>query len=442
MSLQVIVQNFFDITDRVTDTGAEDFSTTREVFTTSRRIFPVIDSDGFLDPFGTDGILSNGWRNKSIKIIDGDETLYDGLIQDVRQIETDNQLFIEIESVSTFGSILEFAVDAAAKITSYQVDGFHGKGSTSIKLKTGTETIPSLAIFSPSNTLAPNYQIFSVTGNTIKLDRAIEADLADNTAVIISTPQNEPPAYLIKQALQSALAFVNQLDKLDTDAFDALADKQAAGGISCWTIVRAEDGMSGREYIGKITGAFSLYIKENDTGQVSIAEGPGVSGFNPLKSITDDVIPGAPSATFNRDQLVYAYNCFYVENETVKNETAQLSELDPSILEFSATAVFTPFQADDQGNLVSAKILYGNQATAQAEGNKVLNYYKTARKRWVMPLGKYDAQGTEFALKQFDEVLLNFSINAGESYSNQAARVMSLNYDDRQNQYVSVTVEI
>lgn len=446
--MTVEILGIFDITDRVLDIGTSDALFSPAGYTPARRTFVCADNDNFLGPI-SGGILdtdNNGWRNAPVVVTDDDGNItFQGILQTCRQREDERQgIVTELEAVSGLGAVAGYPIEENTKLYG-SLTGAHGKGTTNVVVSNLTGTVGSVAVMTLEADLEPSYIIQSATGTnpvTFRIEPGLDADAASGLPVLVSVPIFGTPAALLKRAFQTALAFIGRPDLLDEASFDTLDNEQSALGLSLQVFVRLPDNLSLGDYVAAIIRATGLFVSEDTNGTISLFNGPGWDGVNPLETISDDIIIRAPVDLNYADSdnpLVYGYNCLYPIGENVVNQSRALATDDPTVLRYGATDVLTPIQL--AGGAISAyRILYADQPTAEYYGEQMLSYYSINRRRVGCSVVLKDVDLNQLNLRQFQNVLL--TMGYGMNLTNEPARVMSFTKNEAENRIDSLVLEL
>jgi len=396
------------------------------------------------------GILDaevNAWRNARIEetSLDGD-ILFTGLIQDISQEERDSQgVVVVIQAVSVLGSQAEALVQEVSLVYSV-LNGAHGKGSTSLATTSSSGALTGVAVATFSDTYAPAYVVQSSSGTTTTtatISPGLSSDIADATTILFSVPRLDTPANLLKRAFTTVLDFVGRLDLLNAASFDTLHAKQLLAGVSLWVFIREPDGITLGQYVSMIINATGCWITEDHDGTVSVADGPGWDGVNPLNDILDsDIVASGINLHYggNQNGLYYGYNCLYVDGDTVLNQSRILGEGAPVVSQYGATQIFQPFPETSVAFLAGNKMLYGDVTSATYFGDKILDYYKYNRKRAELRVVATRTSLERRTFRQFSHALL--TTTAGNlTFTNEPARIISLQLDEASNTY-NLTLEL
>jgi hypothetical protein len=439
--MRAVIFGVYDITDRIIEDGAEAARFSQQSYQPSSRTLLLDDSDNFFAPLGGGIFARNGYRNAPIEIFDDEGRLiFSGLVRDAVTAESGSGIICTVTSQSVLGAISGFPVEENRKYFA-SVAGFHGVGSSVVNV-TGATGPLGVATVAFNQYLDPRFLVAAVEGDSIRLDRGIPGDLASGTIAIFSSPIVATPAELIFRALDAALSFYQLEFTLDTPAFEALADKQRAAGAYLWVNVIAEDGISLGDYITRITAATGVYVSESEDGTITVFDGPGWTGVDPLTVVDDDRIAAgdftAYKSTSGETPLFWAYNALYVDGPAVGILQRQLSQLD-SAVESGAYKAFTPFPADSFGNLAGNKMLYADLQSASYFADRILAYYSVARDRVACNVVAVANDGNRIALRQFQEVRITTNI---QSPIDAPARVIGYNLSDASNAYQAVVLEV
>jgi len=281
------------------------------------------------------------------------------------------------------------------------------------------------------------------TVTTCTIEPPLFYDQLDGASVLFSVPRVDTPAKLLNRAFSTALAFVGRSDLLDAASFDSLDSIQRSEGVYLWVFVREPDGISLGQYVGMIIRATGCWVTEQPDGTVSVTNGPGWDGVNPLNEILDsDIVADGLALGYGgaENPLVYGYNCLYVSTDTVLNESRVLSEADPVVAQYGATEVFQPFPESSVAYLAGNKMLYADDVSAAYFGDRILDYYKYNRKRIQLRVPQWRTSGERRTFRQFDTIYL--TTTAGNlTFTDEPCRIMSLALDESAGVY-SLTLEL
>lgn len=446
----VTILGVYDLTSRAVNIDRQNAAFDAAGYQPGRRKIYFADADNFLGP-QTNGILDtrrNAWRNKSIRITNNGVIEFDGIIKQVGRVNAPggNGVLAWVEAVTGLGAAVGFPISEYDPIYA-TVSSAQAAGNRIIPLESASALPDDTCFVSFNNYLQPSYLVTDINGTTtamsVGLDRGLEAPVADAVGAIILAPRIDTPANLAKRALQNNLANVDRLDLLDGDSFDRLSDAQAALGLYLWTIVRPEQRISATQYINTICAATGMFVSESESGLISVANGPGYSGKNPRKSVTDARILFADQEEIYAPSdygFYYGYSCVYRVDDTVGVQSRALGPDSDRVIDYGPTAVFKPFELTG-ANLSAYWMMYADQPTAEYYGERILEYYSVHRKRVKLSLARRANDLSDFPLRQFEELTLTTTAG-GLDYTNEPVRVMSYNYSEAENRYTEVVLEL
>jgi len=206
--------------------------------------------------------------------------------------------------------------------------------------------------------------------------------------------------------------------------------------------VREPDAVTFGQYIAWIIGSTGLFVSEASNGSISLFNGPGWDGRNPLVEVDDDrIIAGQVEFKYadSDNPLIYGYNCLYPVGDTVANQSRALGDTDPAVLQYGPVDVLTPFPLAGD-NIASYKLIYADQPSAEYFGERLLSYYSINRRRITANVVLTDSELDTIEARQFDTV--NLSMGYGLTLSNEPARIMSFTKNEAQNRIENMVLEL
>lgn len=424
-----------DVTDRLLDSGNKVSADINDVFGMLAKVksYPLRDYDDYFNPFSNEGLfaLQNYRGREVIEIDDSGVTVFRGTIQNVK--ETDTQECV-IEAAEPLTIFLDWPVDALDKTTytGYFVNGAHTNPDSTIAVDTGTLSIPVGSVVYFGSSKVPSYFVTAVTPTSgattsITIDRPIESDIADNTAVVVAVPDTTTGP----QALKDALTTSNP-DILIDGSFDILAASDLAEGYTIIINVAEQDDVKLREHIATLMEMCDLILTQKNDGYYTLRRGLEWDGESITDHLTDDELCGPIEPDFDDSKLVIGYDLLYKSSD---NQAAVLTGdvSTAKVEQYHGIKYWRPLKT--AASYSQLKYLYANVTSAEYFGNRRLAYYDTPRTVITCtakpaynddatnPLDLYLGKQVRASIRTFSEVP---AIVVGYSYNEEQQRYTRL----------------
>lgn len=365
------------------------------------------------------------WRNFDIEVQDDSNIIYKGTVENLVFDIVKNQQVIK--AFDYVGMILGLTVEDTAIDTTFTVSGAHD-GSRIITLSGSTDGISTPSLVTFSSNLIPRYQIMTVSGNTITLDRSLESPLLGGEMVRISSPKTDTIPNSIKRALLAA----NLSPSLD-NSFDDLHAGDELNGYLVWLFVARESNITLGQHIEQLLkmGNYSL---RNIGGLIGLEKSGSYSGGTIREFLTDNEIidiNGSLEIYQDTTNLIFGYNCLYVSGTGIENQTNTAETEIQNI--FNSSKFWTPVGLNGE-KAVLYSYLYADSVSAAFFGEERLEYYKVPRIRFISNLKKYFYNtNTLISIYKNKEIGITLPLPDGSKIIGEPARVIAFNYNnDRQ----------
>lgn len=368
-----------DFTSRVIDSGSEHGGSISDAFglIAKEKQYILRDYDNYLNPHYSTGYFARtNWRGKEVVETDNSGLVtFRGTIENLK-VTDDSRLVIIASEPMTI--LLDFVVELTDKTTyaGYLVNGFTAKNSTTIQIDTGTVSIPVNSTIYFADTKNPSYSVISVSPSsgatkTITIDRQLELDVADNTAITVSAPiTTTAPA-----ALKSALLTSNP-DILLDGSFDQISASDLSNGYTFIFNIKEQDDITLRDFISQVCDMSCLYLFQKTSGHYYIRRGLNYDNSGIGKTLSGAEITPNIEPDFDSSNLIIGYQNIYY---SASNQVGLATEEVPSatIEKYKGTRYWNPIQV--QNDFLSYKILYSSQTSAEYFGNFRLDYFYKPR---------------------------------------------------------------